>query len=104
MEDSKATHPPAPFLPTEVKVGDWVFLNGDNVDVYSGLYGFQFTGQGEEAPGYRYALRRDSENQVYFQVSAAQVGTFEVSGRYADKSPIDDEKRSFGTMRISPQD
>ena len=104
MEDSKkAIHPPAPILPNEVKAGDWVFLNGDNVEVYSGLYGFQFTGQDEEAPGYRYALQRDSKNQVYFQVSAAQLGTFEVSGRYAENSPISPEKRSFGTMRISPQ-
>jgi len=103
MEDPKATHPAAPFLPPEVKVGDWVFLNGYNAGVYSGLYTFQFTGKQEEAPGYRYALRRSSKNEVYFQVSAAQLGTFEVSGIYANDSPISPEERSFGTMRISPQ-
>jgi len=104
MEDPKATHPPAPVLPTEVKAGDWVFLNGYNAGIFSGLYSFQFTGKQEEAPGYRYALRRSSKNEVYFQVFGGQLGTFEVSGIYADDSPIPAKDRSFGTMRISPND
>jgi hypothetical protein len=103
MEDQKATHPTAPFLPAQVKVGDWVFLNGDNVEVYSGLYVFQFK-EKEGGRGYRYALRRDKPDQVYFQISAAQLGTFEVTGIYASDSPIPPEARSFGTMHISPQD
>jgi hypothetical protein len=44
MGTEKVPHPPAPTVPGKLEVGDWVFLNGANVAVYSGVIGVKFKG------------------------------------------------------------
>ncbi|MGH8351851.1 MAG: hypothetical protein ACRES5_35690 [Pseudomonas sp.] len=100
MGNQKVPHPPAPTVPSNLKIGDWVFLNGSRAGLYSGLIKVQFKGL-EGASGFFYALRRERSDVIHFDIPAALSGKYEVLGDYDKDSPIPEDDRSFGITQIS---
>ncbi len=101
MTTSKQPHPPGALVPKVLILKDWVFLNGPNVGIYSGVMRVQFKGL-EGAEGFYIALQRNSKDQIFFQVPPPLDGRYEVVGVFDKDSPIPEHQRSFGETQISP--
>ncbi|WP_137804165.1 hypothetical protein [Pseudomonas sp. G(2018)] len=100
MNDPKASHPPAPEVPAQLKSGDFVYLNGKNAGIYSGLHQFRFVGL-EGAQSARLPITRGAEVFPYFEVHGSFKGKYEVRGVYVADSPIPESERSFGFTEIT---
>ena len=92
------THTIAPTLPTQAKVGDWLFLDGNNAHVKSLLCQLRFESTDGQT-GFGKAFQRDDCDKIFFQVSASMVGTMKVTGNYHADST--EPNHDFGTIVIT---
>lgn len=96
--DPKSTNAAA-TLPAKAKVGEWLFLNGDNVNVKALLCSLRFDSTDGQT-GFGRAFQRGSCNEIFFQVIAPMVGTMKVTGTYHADST--EPNREYGTIVITP--